>query len=781
MRVFFKKLYSIYSMKHNLIKSLAFLGQKLLTGLLITLGTQVHGQIINTYAGNGTATYAGDNGQATAASLNQSTGVAIDATGNIYIADSQNYAVRKVDAKTGVITTVAGNGINANSILMDGIAATSSELSDPWGVAVDDSGNIYIADYGDKAIRKVTASTGIITTIAGNGTWSFSGDGGPATAATLSVCIGVALDDSGNVYIADQWNHRIRKVTKKTGIINTIAGSGTEGYSGNGGQATNAELAYPSGMVIDDSGNVYIADQWNNEIRKVSQKTGIITDFAGNGNGAPGLYSGGYSGDGGQATSAQLNYATGVGMDDSGNIYIADWANQVVRKVTLKTGIITTVAGNNAKGAGFYGDGGQATSAQLNAPSGVTTDVCGDIYIADYMNNRIRQVSVPDTLKVSPNVSICRGGNDTLKASGGINYIWSPSAGLSDTTGSIVVASPTATTTYTLTGNGGCGGGTTTTLSIVVTVTSSPVVSVQPDSPLVCKGQQLTLYASGGISFQWVGTTDTTDSIIVNPSRDTTYELLAVNGTCITDTFISVKINLAPPLIFEPPSPSTCSGAGIVLSVPASGNNYVWTPASTLSSSAGDTVTATPSITTTYTVIGIDSLGCTVTGLDTVSVKQGPSKPTISQSGDVLTSSATQGNQWVRNDTILTGATNQTYTATISGYYQVIAKNPVNGCSTESDSLIVEGINQLSVISEQLSVYPNPTGGEIFVNISSSVADVKDWNLQITDVLGRTLYTKQSLNYNNDIDLSSLPGGVYFITVINKTGRAVVPVVKQNY
>ncbi|MEI6821811.1 MAG: T9SS type A sorting domain-containing protein, partial [Bacteroidota bacterium] len=341
--------------------------------------------IITTVAGNGiTYGYSGDGGAATSAELSYPQGVALDASGNIYIADQNNQRVRKVTASTGIISTVAGNG--TTGFTGDGGAATSAELYYPTGVALDASGNIYIADIFNQRIRKVTASTGIITTVAGNGTSGFAGDGGAATSAELYYPTGVALDASGNIYIADYGNNRIRKVTASTGIITTVAGNGTSGFAGDESAATSAELYNPTRVAIDASGNIYIADYLNQRIRKVTASTGIITTVAGNG-------TTGFTGDGGAATSAELYYPTGVALDASGNIYIADQSNQRVRKVTASTGIITTVAGNGT--AGFAGDGGAASSAEISSPMGVALDASGNIYIADYGNHRIREVLVP--------------------------------------------------------------------------------------------------------------------------------------------------------------------------------------------------------------------------------------------------------------------------------------------------------------------------------------------------------------------------------------------------
>jgi trimeric autotransporter adhesin len=278
--------------------------------------------IISTVAGTGSSGYSGDGGIATSAALNYPRGVTIDASGNIYIADTYNHRIRMVTKSTGIISTVAGNGSYGYS--GDGGLATSALLYNPRGVAIDASGNIYIADTFNHRIRMVMLSTGIISTVAGTGSYGYSGDGGIATSAKLYYPYGVAMDASGNIYIADTFNHRIRMVTKSTGIISTVAGTGSYGYSGDGGIATSAKLTHPQGFAIDASGNIYIADADNHRIRMVTKSTGIISTVAGTG-------SSGYSGDGGIATSAGLYYPRGVAIDASGNIYIADYSNHRIR------------------------------------------------------------------------------------------------------------------------------------------------------------------------------------------------------------------------------------------------------------------------------------------------------------------------------------------------------------------------------------------------------------------------------------------------------------------
>jgi sugar lactone lactonase YvrE len=272
-----------------------------------------HGGIITTVAGGGFAGFYGDGGPAKFASLDHPSGVAVDSSGNLFIADSFNHEIRKVTASTGVITTVAGNGVNGYG--GDGGPATKANLWDPMGVAVDHGGNLYIADTGNSLIRQVTPDTGLITKVAGGGN---SGDGGTATSARLNRPAGIAVDSSGNLYFADSFSSRIRKVTASTGVITTVAGGGSA-FPGDNGLATSASLNVPQGVDVDSSGNLYIADTNHNLIRKVTASTGVITTVAGGGN--SGL------GDGGPATSASLSFPWGVTLDASGNLFIADWGD----------------------------------------------------------------------------------------------------------------------------------------------------------------------------------------------------------------------------------------------------------------------------------------------------------------------------------------------------------------------------------------------------------------------------------------------------------------------
>ncbi|HEX6290918.1 MAG TPA: SMP-30/gluconolactonase/LRE family protein [Herpetosiphonaceae bacterium] len=345
--------------------------------------------VISTVAGNGTRGFAGDGGPATNAQLYNPSGILQDADGGLFVADTGNDRIRKLDS-TGQIRTVVGGGPGAPG---DGGPSTSAPLSNPEDVQWAADGSLYIADRSNHRIRKV-APNGIISTIAGNGTQGFSGDGGPATNAQLYNPEGIWVGADGTLYIADDGNHRIRRVSPD-GIITTVAGGGST--LGDGGPATSARLFDAYDVVLGPDGSLYIADAWDGRIRKVAPN-GVITTVAGNGN-----Y--GFSGDGGPATSATLGFPIGLALGPDGSLYIADAGNNRIRKVS-PSGIITTAAGTGAQG--FSGDGGVATAAQLNFPTDVRVDTAGRLYITDSSNQRIRRVDASGV------ITSLVGGGSTL-------------------------------------------------------------------------------------------------------------------------------------------------------------------------------------------------------------------------------------------------------------------------------------------------------------------------------------------------------------------------------
>ncbi len=347
----------------------------ILSILVVTLLVKnTSAQIISTVAGNGTYGFSGDGGSATAAMLAHPEGVAIDSDGNLYICD--NKCVRKVSpASGGTITTFAGVGTSAG-YSGDGGPAYFARVNGVHDVAVDKFGNVFLADAGNNRVRKVTLD-GVINTIAGTGVPGYNGDGIAATAAQLNSPYGVVVDDTGNIYIADCYNYRIRKVDT-SGIISTIVGTGISGYNGDGGMANAAQIHHPLSLDIDGLGNLVFTD--SGRIRKIDL-SGTISTIAGNG--IPG-----YSGDGGSATAAQIS-PVAVAIDDLGNLFCAEFSANRIRKVS-SDGTINTIAGTGFQN--YNGDGVPPIFANLWWPSGVALNFFGDIFVGDAGNCRIRVI-----------------------------------------------------------------------------------------------------------------------------------------------------------------------------------------------------------------------------------------------------------------------------------------------------------------------------------------------------------------------------------------------------
>ena len=347
------------------------------SGFILCTAVLLHAQTVTTFAGNGMAGSSGDGAAASLAEINHVTGLAADASGNLYLADQNNNRVRKVD-RNGVITTYAGTG--AAGFSGDNGPAAHATLNAPTGVCAAPNGDIYVNDQGNFRVRKISGTSGVITTVAGSGSSVSSGDGGPAISAGLNLPTRCAVDSRGNLYIVDQGAHVIRKVDS-SGNIMLFAGNYTQGFSGDGALATSAALNTPAAVSVDAAGNVFVTDQLNQRIRRVDT-SGKIQTVAGNGNAA-------FTGDGGAAASAGLNYPGETVVDPAGSLYIADGANQRVRKVSAAS--IATIAGSGI--AGFSGDGGPALQAQFSSPFAIAIDPTGNLYIGDTANNRIRRIS----------------------------------------------------------------------------------------------------------------------------------------------------------------------------------------------------------------------------------------------------------------------------------------------------------------------------------------------------------------------------------------------------
>jgi sugar lactone lactonase YvrE len=488
-------------------------------------------QTITTIIGSSSAGYGGDGLPATAASMNAPWGLARDAAGNFYIADYTNKRVRKVDP-AGIITTFAGNGTAVSG--GDGGPATAAGINGPTGIVVFGT-DVYIAEVQASKVRKVDAS-GIITTYAGNGTTGFSGDGGPATIANISTPNGLGVDNLGNIYIPDQGTNHIRKVNT-SGIISTIAGTGVAGYTGDGGPATLATMRLPNDVTVDAFGNVFFVDFLNNAIRKIDP-SGIITTYAGTG-------VAGYSGDGGPATAAQMKGPGGVLTDAAGNLYIGVADNHAVRVVNT-SGIINTIAGTGSPG--FSGDGGAPAMAMLNRPNKVALDPMGNVYVGDMNNNRVRKIMcLPPPSAISGASALCLGSTTTLSdtAAGGT---WTSAAtAIAPVSAAGIVsgiAAGSSTISYTI--DNGCGAIMSVSLSVMVDTTPNAGIITGIDS--VCPGHTITLSdtAAGGV---WSSVNTSLATVLgtagvvtgIAAGRDTIRYI--VTNACGADTTIySVKI-----------------------------------------------------------------------------------------------------------------------------------------------------------------------------------------------------------------------------------------------
>jgi len=344
-------------------------------------GSAMAEYVITTAVGTGEKGFAGDGGPAKAALLNGPFDVAFDSADNLFFSDTFNHRIRRVEARSGVITTVAGNGEAGYS--GDGGPALRASLNEPYGIAIDRAGNIFVADRLNRCVRRIDAANRTITTLAGTGDAVFSGDGGPAARAGLAEPNGLALDaDQRQLYIADVADHRVRRVDLSSGIIATFAGTGAAEHGGDDGPAAEARIFGARAVKLGADGTIYILERQGSSLRAVDAATGIIATIAG-------TTGRGYSGDGGPALAAVFDAPKEMAIDPDGSLLIVDTENHALRRIDHATGVVTTVAGGR-KGGG--GDGGPAAEAGLDRPHGAVVGPDGAIYIGDTNNHRIRKL-----------------------------------------------------------------------------------------------------------------------------------------------------------------------------------------------------------------------------------------------------------------------------------------------------------------------------------------------------------------------------------------------------
>ncbi len=678
-----------------------------------------YSQDINTIGGDGIQGFSGNGGQATSAELSGPGGnLVADRSGNIYFGDQTNAMIRMITS-AGIISTIAGNGITGYS--GDGGPALNAEFSQPTTITFDSAQNMYVVDTYNNVIRKVNTS-GIISTFAGNGIMGNTGDGSLATAAELNWPSSVIADDTGNIYIADSWNNVIRKVNT-SGVIRLFAGNFTAGYSGDGGTARGAELNKPFRIIFDRNWNMYVADAFNNRIREVSA-SGTITTIAGNG-------IGNFSGDGGQATSAEINSPYGVCADFSGNIYIADASNERIREVNT-SGVISTFAGNGA--AAFGGDGGPATVAEINFPTGVSTDYQNNIYINDYNNNRLRKITL-STLSVLANTTInpgCNGGSNgsaSVTTSGGTapyTYSWSPNGGSSSTASTLSAG----IYTITVTDNSGL------TNSATVTITQpTPLAFTTSTNVTNCYGSSngsATVVVSGGTgayTYSWVPSGQLTPTATGLSAGIYTVLITDANG-CKDSTIASISqpaTLAASPGVLSNTCYGTSSGSAIVsVSGGTGAYTYVWTP------SAQTTNNATGLSAGAYTITVTDANGCTVISIATItqaaqlfSSATGPS--VCSGQTDTLTSSESGGTEPYTYAWSPSGGNAATgFVVPVTSTTYTLSVTDANGCATSAFVAIIVAP------SPAASFYASPDtligGGTVsFVNLTTG-ANSFYWN-----------------------------------------------------
>ena len=652
--------------------------------------------VITTIAGNGHSGYSGDGGPATAAELANPPYLTVDGSGNVYIADYHNGRVRKVTS-AGIISTIAGGGTGGAGY---GGPATAARIR-PNSVALDTSGNLYIAEEDSNRILKVVPS-GVVSVFAGNGTAGFRGDGGPATAAELSEPVGIAIGGSGNLYIADAENYRIRKVLP-SGVITTIAGGGTIGL-GDGGPATMAELSFPTGVAVDESGNVYIADAYQERIRIVAS-SGIISTIAGNG-------TGGYGGDGGAATAAEVHYPSGVAVDGGGNIYIADQYNNRIRKATYTSspyaGIIagtTTICVADTLSLTDTAFGGvwsiSPTDIATISGTGVVTGVSTGTAIITYtVTNACGAASANYTVTVNPlpvagtisgDTTVCMAATITLTDTA-VGGMWSSAAsGLATVSAAGVVtgvASGLLTISYT--DSNSCG---TAVSTYSITVTSLPIAGSIAGGHSVCLASAISLNDTAGGGVWRKSNTNASISLVgvvtgITVGVDTIFYI--VTNNCGADSASDIiSINPLPDAGAISGATSLCSSSSATLTETASTGSWSSSSSSIATiNSAGVVTGVSPGIDTiTYSVT--NSCGTAITKYG-IAINPLPVAGTISGAVSLCPATAVtltdtaSGGSWSSGSTsIATVSAAGTVTAIAAGS-ATISYTVTNGCGVAS-------------------------------------------------------------------------------------------------
>jgi len=770
----------------------------------LLVGLSAKSQLIFTVAGNGTAGYGGDSGLASAPAVmvDNPIPVAIDTFGNIFLGDYHNSRVRKINAVSDTIRTVAGNGMDG--YLGNGGLATSAKIDRPNGVAVDDSDNIYIADDDNEDIRKVYAATGIIETVAGlgPGTAGYGGDGGPATLAHLDGTYGVAVDSAHNIYICDYNNNRVRKVTASTGIINTIAGTGVPGYNGDGIAATSAEVYNPYGIAVDKSGNVFIGDRSNNRVRKIDTQ-GIIHTLAGNGTGA-------YNGDGVAATSAELNSPLGVAVDAAGNVYIADESNDRIRKIVATTGLIETLAGTGTPGyngdsiPATTAEINNPCGVAVNAAGNVYFCEYSSNRVREIIFNDTAKVNIS-----ASSISVCSGDTVTFAANavnGGTtpSYQWRVNGVNTGPNSSTYITSGltgTDTVTCVMTSNAiGVTGSPATSNPVIVSVAPAVTASVNisASDSSICPGTVVNFTAAptnGGNApvYQWNinGVSAGIDSSLFSSAslinNDTIVCVMTSNAGCVTGSPASsapIVITVTPittaSVTISVSDTSICPGNQVIFTAtPANGGSvpiYQWqinsadagTDSASFNSSAlnnNDTVRCVMTL-NAYCVTGSPAISNAIVMSVGIASKAGtitsPQNPICEGISTWLTVNGSSGNiQWQWSSIPsgfenITAATDTFYpwTSAQTTYFRVVA---------QTGSCIDTSVNYELVV--------NPTPAPPVLNVADSIFCSQDSTL----ITAEGPYSHYRWNDGDTLSYTHVnAAGGYWVTVTDTSGCATV-------
>ncbi len=741
-----------------------------------------------------------DGAAATLAQLRGELGVFVDSSNNVYVSDANNNRIRKVSA-SGIITTVAG--VNIGGYSTDGGAATVTTLGQPSAVFVDRTGNILISDFDNNRIRNVSSS-GVISTLAGHSSLYFSGgysgDGGMATDAYLNFPAGIFKDNHDNLYVVDRGNNCIRKVDVY-GVITTIAGiGGSYGNSGDGGPATDAQLACPKGVFVDAFDNIFIADQCTNSIRKINA-AGIISTIAGASDG-----SSGYSGDGGSAVSATLNYPTGIVGDALGNLYISDSYNHRVRKVDV-SGIITTLAGNGS--AGFSGDGGPASVASLNFPTGISLDRNGNIYLADEWNHRIRKINVHSSnhspiFNSSNPITLCQDYgafpiSEQLAVKdldAGQTLTWSIVSGPRHGTASVsysdasngFIVRPTGVTYTPATGYAGydtmvlniSDGIASSTSTFRITVNPKPSAPVISGASTVCQGGTTTLTAtpSGGFWGSMDGNTRTGTTTGIVTGMGGPSGMIYYNGPynaygCRTQTRTLITVLGYPAMPVLTGAPNVCPGASTTISASAAGGTWASSSAGVASVTTAGIVTGI--LTGTASISYAITNGCfTSTGTKSIYVASATTVPPITGTGDlhmpatITLANSLSGGTWSSVSTSVAIVSAAGVVTGIAGGYDTIVYAYTNSCGITTSvwkRIHVYAVGgRIAAVADagfDVLVYPNPTTGCVTVQLPFAAPT----EVEVFDMLGMRMAVKQSNTLSTELDLGLLPVGVYLLRI----------------